>query len=283
MPSMQTTTLGRKWLVKMLIFTAVGVGLAVWGLIDASVVYPARGARAAEHFRFLYVDARTQGGTVPASIEFDPVDEFSRLDTARKLGPLTPADQHKFGWLEQLRIIGRLGPQRVSIPDAVNEFHALAAKWRQANGSTRAAVPLSAYDLAIQWGMCGLGVVISGLLGMHVLRVSRRRYSWDPEAKRLTLPDGSSLTPSDVTEFDKRKWDKFLIFLRVREGHDRHGGRELKLDLYHHAPLEEWVLEMERTAFPENLPPEEPTGAPATEPPPQPASGAGSAAVSPES
>lgn len=283
MPSMQTTTLGRKWLVKMLVFLAAGLALAIWGLFDASVVYPARGARAAEYFRFLYVDALTQGGMTPASVDFDPVEEFARLGRARGLGPLAPADQHKHAWLEQLRIIGRLGPGRVSIPDAVREFQTLASTWRQANGSTRVAVPLSAYDLWVQWGMCGLGVVIAAGLGVHVLRVSRRRYSWDPEAKQLTLPDGSSLTPADVAEFDKRKWDKFLVFLRVREGHARHGGREVKLDLYQHTPLEDWVLEMERIAFPENTPPAELAGTGATNPSPQPAADPGSVPASPDS
>jgi hypothetical protein len=100
---------------------------------------------------------------------------------------------------------------------------------------------------------------------LHIARVARRRYSWDDAEKRLFLPDGSSLVPADVAEFDKRKWDKFLIYLHVKPHHERHAGRELMLDLYQHAPLEDWVLEMERIASPE-------TG----EPPPDPgASGGG--------
>ncbi|MGH7132453.1 MAG: hypothetical protein ACREJO_10960, partial [Phycisphaerales bacterium] len=66
------------------------------------------------------------------------------------------------------------------------------------------------------------------------------------------FPDGKTIVPADIAEFDKRKWDKFYVTINLK------GGEARKLDLLRYVPLEEWVLAMERTAFPETAPPEEP-------------------------
>jgi hypothetical protein len=44
------------------------------------------------------------------------------------------------------------------------------------------------------------------------------------------------------------------VVLEVKEGHATLGGKGVKLDLFVHNPLEEWVLAMEKTAFPEAAP-----------------------------
>ncbi|MFM9996116.1 MAG: hypothetical protein ACKVU4_09980 [Phycisphaerales bacterium] len=265
MPATQTTTLGRKWLFKMCIFIAAGVILAAWGALDAGVVYPARGARAAERLEFLYLDAVTERGTRPVMVSFEPVAERDRLAKEAGLGAISAQDKLKLDWLGQLALIGKLGTERITIPDAAARYTELSKTWLTAGGTSGNAVPLASYDIPVQWGICILGAALAGWLTVHVVRVAGRKFCWDPGEKRLTLPDGSSLVPGDIAEFDKRKWDKFLIFLKVKAGHDRLGGREMVLDLYHHAPLEDWVLEMERTAFPEN------TASAPTEAPPVPA------------
>ena len=52
--------------------------------------------------------------------------------------------------------------------------------------------------------------------------------------------------PEDITDFDKRKWDKFLVTLSIRDGHPTMPGKKLTLDTYMHNELEPWILEMER-------------------------------------
>ena len=61
------TTLTRKWLVKMWIFTLFLLGLGVWGAIDAWVVYPKRGERHA-----MNVAARGGRGGVHVSVRVNP-------------------------------------------------------------------------------------------------------------------------------------------------------------------------------------------------------------------
>lgn len=74
----------------------------------------------------------------------------------------------------------------------------------------------------------------------------------------LTLPGGESITPDDVAEFDKRKWDKFLFFFKIKPDHATLGGREIKLDLYQYVPLEDWAVAMHRHARPEDYADENP-------------------------
>ncbi len=73
----------------------------------------------------------------------------------------------------------------------------------------------------------------------------------------LGLPGGHSLTPADLTDVDKRKWDKFFVSLVVKPGHATLGGKEVALDLLRYEPLEDWVLEMEKAAFPDRVKAEE--------------------------
>jgi len=68
------------------------------------------------------------------------------------------------------------------------------------------------------------------LLLFWVGLVSSRRYRWEPESRTLTLLSGEKITPSDLADVDKRKWDKFLVFLRIRDDHPTLGGREIEED-----------------------------------------------------
>ena len=82
------------------------------------------------------------------------------------------------------------------------------------------------------------------------VRVATRTYTWEPGEQRLTLPSGESITPDDLADIDKRKWDKFIVFLVLKDSHESLGGAEIKVDTYRHGLVEDWILEMERTAFP---------------------------------
>jgi len=252
MPITNQTTLNRTWLIKMLIFLAVLLVFGAWGLYDATVAYPRRGANYAEFMLKSYLEQVKQAGyslsrervSVP-----DPVGEYARL--AGRAGELTAAEAAKHEWLRALAVIGRLTPQHTEVPDPEARLAALTATWSNRNQPKR----LQAFDIKVQWIFVIVGLGGGAWLAAHVVRVKSRVYRWDAGEKRLHLPDGSSLVPQDIAEFDKRKWDKFLIFLKIKEGHDRHAGEELRLDLLTHKGLEDWVLEMEKIAFPENAEP----------------------------
>ena len=76
-----------------------------------------------------------------------------------------------------------------------------------------------------------------------------------PLATEAELPGGQKVGPGDIAEFDKRKWDKFLVTLTIKDSHPTLGGQRVVVDLYRHEPVEDWILAMERTAFPETAGP----------------------------
>ncbi len=83
------------------------------------------------------------------------------------------------------------------------------------------------------------------------VRVAAKTYTWDAAHQQLGLPGGASLVPTDLADVDKRKWHKFFVTLEINDTHPKLAGQGVTLDLYRYVPLEEWVLEMERTRFPE--------------------------------
>ncbi|MCC6661075.1 MAG: hypothetical protein IT437_09345 [Phycisphaerales bacterium] len=256
---MMQTTLGKRWLVRMTLFIVLCAGFAAYSLYDAMVAYPNRAIAAASLAKFNFLDALTEQGRTYATIDaFEPRAELRRL---RALPGVSGADAPKRTWLEQSAVLGRLdSPELRAEVDALRQdprgsWEALSKVWLQANGKAPSVAPLSWYDIPVQWVLFAACTLIALYLAALLLLVARRKYRWDAAEQRLTLPDGSTLVPAEVEDFDKRRWDKFLIFLKVRPGHTRHGGQEIKLDLYRHHPLEEWVLAMERTAFPERAAP----------------------------
>lgn len=107
------------------------------------------------------------------------------------------------------------------------------------------AKPLSSYDMAVQWIFVTVGIGGGLYLAVVLLRAASTKYRWDPGAKRLELPGGRAIVPADLKDVDKRKWHKFYVTLNLNDGSN------VELDLYKFDPLEAWVLEMERTAFPD--------------------------------
>ncbi len=253
----------RPWFLKLSIFTVVLLGFGMYGLYDAKVAYPNRGINHASYMLFQYLEAAKAEGWPDSRVGVaDPVAELKAL-TERGGEKLTGVDAAKYGWLRSLSIVDRLKPEFTRIENRERLYGEMKARWTTGEKARSAPKPLAAYDIPVQWLFTFIGFGGGAVLGLHVLRVIRRKYRYDPEAKALQLPDGSTLTPADIEDFDKRKWEKFLVFLKIKPGHTPHGGKELKLDLYQHAPLEAWVLEMESIAFPDR---QAPAAAPAMDP-----------------
>lgn len=250
------TRVGKAWLRKMAAFLLLLVGFGIWGLIDATSIYPERGIRHASYAKYDYLklakDKDKLAFMTPIS---DPVAELKRLNEEKAAGKLDSLEAAKQTWLEALSRVGKLTPAETTITDGPKALETLTKEWTTPDGKGPRAQPkpLAAYDLPLQWFFTALGFGGGLWLLVHILNITRKTYRWEAGTQRLTLPSGATLVPSDIEEFDKRKWDKFLIFLKVAPGHPTLAGKELKLDLYHHDPLEEWVLAMEKTRFPERV------------------------------
>jgi hypothetical protein len=242
---MQTTTLNRPWLVKMAIFLVILLGFGVYGLYDATVAYPRRGERYAETRLYEYLKASQQSGPLTSRVSVEnPREDLARLKTMER--SLSDPEKRRKEWLESLEVIGRLSPDATRLPEPDRRYAELQKQWAT-GGQPK---PLEWYDIPVQWLFVLIGIGGALWLAGLFLAVARKRYRWDPEAPALHLPGGQVITPADLEDVDKRRWDKFLVYLRLKPAHPTLGGRELKLDLYRYAPLESWVLELERAAFP---------------------------------
>ncbi|MFN0010428.1 MAG: hypothetical protein ACKVS8_02160 [Phycisphaerales bacterium] len=273
MAERETTTLNRPWLMKTAVFMVGLLGFGIWGLVDAMVIYPNRGIEDASFKQKVYLEANQRAGRIVLSSFREPadalealqekkaelrkaVDEDAALQKAEAAGGQpaqdatrrrraimgTVADAAGLKWLESLSLVGRLDPKFTVMADADATLAELKAKWDK----TSPPKELAAYDLPLQWIFTFLGFAGFAYLVVLVLRVKTTTYGWDAPDQRLHLPDGKAIVPADIKEFDKRKWDKFFVFLHLKDG-----SRPVKLDLYRHAKLEEWVLAMEKAAFPE--------------------------------
>jgi len=254
----------RPWVLKMGLFLLVLVAMGSWFLYDATVAYPKRGWNDVSYRLWVYLDTSDEAMRLTMrdlSLD-DPKAAFERLKERRGEQQLGAVEAARYEWLRALYAVGALDaetteallvddPRTPQVTDGPqSRLDELAAIWEGPNARTTPA-PLASWDIAVQWIIaiaCFAGVA---LLLIHILRTVRVRYGWDPEAKRLYLPDGSTIVAEDLEDVDKRLWHKFIVFLKIKDGHEKHAGEELKLDLYQHAMLEGWVLELERTAFPD--------------------------------
>jgi hypothetical protein len=255
--SRQSTRLSRSWKLKMLAFLVVSGGIGVWGLLDATVVYPRSGEAFASLKLKEYLERSKEAGRLMQAKVTEPRRDLEELRNRRSelaakaasTGPegrIAAMELAKHEWLESLAVMGRLDSAASRIePSPESQLAALQAEWKTRPNPKA----LSRFDIPVQWLITAIGfAVAAGVLASWV-RAGTKRFTWDAGEKRLTLPGGASFTPADVKEFDKRNWHKFFVTVVIRE--DRGGGRH-RLDLLRYTPLEEWVLEMERTAFPES-------------------------------
>lgn len=243
-PALQATqtTLARRWLVRVVVILVIGWGLFVWGLYDATILYPNRGRDAASYLKYQYLREVDKAKTISASVE-DPAAEFSRLESKKRDNTMSPVESARFNWLESLTRIRHLNSDHTRIADVRQELKDLDDQWGKAN--VKVPQPLDWYDIPSQWAitLCGLAIGVWRLVTF--LAVAGKKYKWDPASSTITMPGGATLTEADITDYDKRKWDKFIITLGLREGHST-GKKELTLDLYPYNELEPWVLELER-------------------------------------
>jgi len=252
------STVNRNWAIKNLVFLVVLLGLGVWGLYDATVAYPNRGRRHAEWSEWQYLShALTNGFVSRASVE-TPQERLSELsgqgreleNTAQGSGSEAARAQFELNqlrWLRSLNLVGLLEPDRTIIDNPVERFEALDAEWSQ-RGQVNG---LNSYDIPVQWLITAVG--LGGALWIVFLfgRVKARTYTFDDESMTLTLPGGQTIKPVDIEVFDKRKWHRYLVFLKIRSEQGQLGGQEIRIDLLRHAPVEDWVKRMFREAHPE--------------------------------
>lgn len=266
----QRTHLTKRFLRKSIAVIVVLLVFGGWGLLDAVHFYPARGANVAEYREFKYLEqyAAKRGFVDTGANIADPAAEFARLESQGQGRMLPdPVEETRRQWLESLDRIGQLKAAQTAWPrddfrgervaEGQSRFEALRDAWTKVPAGAdptqarKAPKPLAAWDIPAQWGIMAICWAIAAIQILSFLKVSRKQYQWDAAAQRLTLHDGTSLTPTDIDEFDKRRWSKFYVYLKVAASHPQHGGKEIELDLYPYEPLEDWVLEMERTRFPD--------------------------------
>ncbi len=297
---MQTTRLGRRWLTTKLIFIAVLLGFGAWGLLDATVLYKARGLNDASYKLSVYLDsARSAGKLSPGGVRVEnPAATLAELRTRKSdlasaskgdtsAGRNSAMELAKYEWLESLASVWKLKPTpqplgtaattqasgtsttantkdparqlffdpvkgegfsttgKADDPRVTVELGGLLDELTRKWNTQAKSKPLASYDLAVQWIFVALGFGGGLYLLIVVLRAAGTKYRWDAAPKRLQLPGGRAIVPADLKDVDKRKWHKYYATLNL------HDGSNIELDLYTHDPLEAWVLEMERTAFPE--------------------------------
>ena len=269
--------LSRKWTIKIGIIALALIGLGVAGLYDALVGYPRRGQNAAEYLEYQYLQQLSSDQS-RASVA-DPSARLLELNKKEKEGaPLSLTDQTLVRWLEQLKMVGKLEPASAStiiprtdfrtddqgkpiqVKDAGQRLADLKKSWTTSAGTPKQASPLSWMDIPSQWVIVALGLGFGGWLIFVLLSARAKVYRWDPAREVLTLPDGASIAPQDIAEFDKRKWHRLFITLKIKPSHPQLGGKDVTLDLLRFDPVEDWVLAMEKTA---GL---QPTDAPAATP-----------------
>lgn len=265
------TTINRKWSIKLLVIIGVSVFMAGFFLFDGLVRYPERGALASEYFEFQYLQSfdKERGGIASLSGVDDPVARLHQLEEKdRTTGSLDATDRAMAAWLSNLKTINRLVPEATAIPrthfrggqrveSAAQRLEDLTRTWTQKAAPT----PLSAFDIPSQWAGMAVCVVIALWVGLSWVRGCSKSYRWDRAASRLTLPGDHALVPADIAEVDKRKWDKLYVSLRIKPEHPTLGGKTIEFDLLRYEPLEAWILEMERQAFPQESAPTQPAAA----------------------
>ena len=260
MSQVTRTSLNRTWLIKMAVFFAFLAGLGTWGYYDATVKWPARGVRHAEWAKWQYLGIAVNIGQASRAGVKDPVEEFARLSEPLKLAQINASgvsaaggndtdrlELTRYRWLNSLSRVGRLDEKYTLIEDARDTLRDLDKKWKSSTSPKK----LAAYDIAMQWVISFSGFAGAAFMLALLAKVARSRYTFAHDSLTLTLPNGTTIKPSEIDVFDKRKWHRFIVFLKLNESHDKLGGKELRLDLLRYTPLETWVKQMFKEAHPD--------------------------------
>jgi len=258
--------LNSRWIFKLLVITLVVFVVGAWGLWDASSVYPKRGIRYADWAKWQYLEQAKKanledfGIFIRESSVTNPAEELERLSvTETKTRNILDADNSssprnlrasmmntRYNWLEALKVVGQLDAEHTAIGSPQSELDAQKTKWQSAGSVPK---PLHTLDLIVQWMIMAVCWSIALYMFLHMFKVRSKKYGWEASSMTLTLPGGASITPADLEEVDKRKWDKFIVFLKIKSSHAKLGGKEISVDTYQHNLIEDWVLAMEERAF----------------------------------
>lgn len=263
----QNASLSPRYWIKQAVIIVVVAALGVWGFMDGFVWYPADAVKFAQWSEWEYLDfldnpppGASAGANLGVASIPDPVDEFERLgnpDYIRNPGTL---EQMRGNWLDALTIVNRLDEQYTKYPRENDDegsvgsaFERLAALREIWSNVDRANAPKrrSRLDIMFQYPIFLIGAGLALYFAYGLVRAIGTRYSWDPGTKRITLPGGIEVKPDQIDEFDKSQWHKFYVVLHLAESHPTHAGKDIKVDLYRHRGVEDWILEMERERFPE--------------------------------
>lgn len=250
----------------MLFLFVLFQGFGLWFLYDAMIVYPARGQAFADYQELVYLrHAQEQGRLDPRVSVESPEARFEELKDRKLQNPelMSALQTHQLNWLEALDIVAALDTEHTVISDPSARLSELETRF----GTSNNPKPLSYFDIPSQWLFFVLCTVVALAVLFVFLRAARVSYRWDPSEKRLTLPGGATLVPSDLEDIDKTKWHKFFVVLQVGPDHGKLSNAHLKLDLLRYQPLEQWILEMERERFPERAEEEAGQDAPSDRPP----------------
>ncbi len=258
--------LNPRWIMKLAIITLVVFVVGAWGYWDASSVYPKRGERYANWAQWQYLEQSKRANSEDfgifvrdSSIE-NPVEELARLsveethsrnaqDAANSSSSRTLRASMliaRRNWLDALKVVGQLDPEHTTIQSPQRALDDLKAQWQAADSVPK---PLHNFDLIVQWMIMALCWTITLYMLIHILRVRSKKYAWESASMTMTVPGGATITPADLEEVDKRKWDKFIVFLKIKESHADLGGKEISVDTYQHQLVEDWILAMEHKAF----------------------------------
>ena len=254
--------LNPKWSIKLFIITFFVIGFGAYGLYDATIVYPARGERFADWAKWQYLDAAKNAGSEDFGIferkssVIDPVAEFAKLNDpeTKNRNAIDAQNQSsarnlratmyntRYQWLNALKIVGQLTPENTVIDNPGDALTQGRAKW---TSSITQPKPLKSYDIPSQWLIMILCWGIGFWMLINIIKVIRQKFSWDADSMTLTVPGAIAITPENIDEVDKRKWDKFIVFIKLNTTHGSHAGKEIKVDTYQHALVEDWILAME--------------------------------------
>lgn len=256
----QTAKLNKTWLIKIGAIMVVMIVFAVWGFIDATKVYPDRGYKASQYLEWQHLQKLSEGGQLSKASVEDPVAALKDLQQREDQGVQhSAAEGTRQAWLSSLKTTGLLKPEYTKIPrenprekvtGASERIEELQKQFTQASGKVDAPKPLTRYDIPVQWLFVGLGFPIGFYLLWLIIKVVGQKHRYDPATQTFMLSDGTTLTPAQLEDIDKRKWHKYMVALIPAAGHPR-AGHPIELDLLRHRELEDWVLEMERTRFPD--------------------------------
>lgn len=267
MAETQTASLSPRYWIKQAIIIVVVAGLGVWGFMDGFVWYPAQAVKFAQWSEWEYLsflDSPPPGASAGANLGVasipDPVDEYERLGNPDYVRNPESLEQVRGNWLDALTIVNRLDEQYTKYPrenddegDIGTPFERLGALREIWGDVDRANAPKrrSKFDIMFQYPIFLVGTGLALYFGYGLFRAVGTRYAWDPGTKRITLPGSIQVTPDQIDEFDKSQWHKFYVVLHLGENHPTHAGKNIKVDLYRHQGVEDWILEMERERFPE--------------------------------